>query len=231
MGSALPKVLHRAAGESLVERVLGVARRVPCERVLVVVGYGAEKVQRHLEGQGRIEWVLQEPQRGTGHALAQVENRAPAGALLLVLSGDAPLVRVETARQLLEAAEETAWGAMAVAEVEDPGSLGRVVVGAGGALVSCVEAADASAEERALRTVNAGFYALPVPDIFGYLQRVRPDNVQRELYLPEALNLAAKEGRRIDCLTLSDSTEAWGVNTPEELRRVEARLLERESGS
>ena len=116
---------------------------------------------------------------------------------------------------------------MAVADLESPGSLGRVVVGDGGRLVRMVETADADASDLALTTVNAGLYALPAPEVFGYLRRVRPNNAQNEIYLTDALNLAAADGESVRCMTLEDPSEAWGVNTPEDLALVESRLRER----
>src|SRR5260370_41866984 len=90
MRSRLPKVLHRAAGRPLVAWVLDAARAAGCERILVVVGHGSERVRAEIGG-GDITWVVQEPQRGTGHALAQVEGPVARPAGLLVLSGDVPL--------------------------------------------------------------------------------------------------------------------------------------------
>jgi UDP-N-acetylglucosamine diphosphorylase/glucosamine-1-phosphate N-acetyltransferase len=223
MRSPLPKVLHPAAGRTLLSWVIDAAREVPCDRIVVVVGHGAEEVRRSFAGDADLEWVAQREQLGTGHALAQVEGVVGSAARLLVLSGDVPLLRPATARRLLEEAA-AGWGAMAVAELEQPGSLGRVVVAADGRLEHMVEAADATPDELRLRTINAGLYALPAPEVFGYLRRVRPDNAQREIYLPDALNLAAADGRSVRCVLLDDPSEAWGVNTPDDLALVDARL-------
>ncbi len=81
------------------------------------------------------------------------------------------------------------------------------------------------------RTVNAGLYALPAPEVFGYLRTVRPNNAQNEIYLTDALNLAAADGSVVRCVQLEDPSEAWGVNTPQELALVESRLREREFAS
>jgi bifunctional UDP-N-acetylglucosamine pyrophosphorylase/glucosamine-1-phosphate N-acetyltransferase len=227
MQSALPKVLHRAAGRSLLDWVLAAARAVPCERIVVVVGHGADRLREELAGAHDLDLVVQEEQLGTGHALACVAGAVPPEARLLVLSGDVPLLRPATARRLLEAADR-GWGAMAVAELEEPGSLGRVLVDSAGRLRRSVEARDANPEEIALKVVNAGIYALPAADIFDYLGRVLPDNAQGEIYLPDALNLAAADGRAVICSMLEDPREAFGVNTPEELRQVDKVLRERE---
>src|SRR5579862_5157423 len=166
MRSRLPKVLHHAAGRPLLAWVLDAARAAGCERILVVVGHGSERVRAEVGGDD-LTWVVQEQQRGTGHALAQVEAQVAGQALLLVLSGDVPLVGAATLERLAAAAA-AGWGAMAVAELAHPAGLGRVVARAADAeagvppgeiLERIVEAADATPAELALRAVNAGLYA------------------------------------------------------------------------
>jgi bifunctional UDP-N-acetylglucosamine pyrophosphorylase/glucosamine-1-phosphate N-acetyltransferase len=149
---------------------------------------------------------------------------------MLVLSGDVPLVSAGTLHRLIEAARN-GWAAMAVAELEDPGSLGRVVAGPLGRLAKIVEAADASPEELSIGRVNAGLYALPTPDIFTFLRALRPDNAKGELYLTDALNAAAGEGHPIELVEIADPTESWGVNTRADLGRAHRTLLARHSAA
>jgi len=239
MNSPLPKVLHRAAGRPLLEWVLRAAVAAAVERILVVVGYGAEEVKetvgrafRDLGKGGEIGWVLQAEQKGTGHALAQAEEPlGGAPATLLVLSGDVPLVTPATLERLARSLEGGSWGALATAEPDDPGALGRVVARPGAeraeALERIVEARDATPAELAIRRINAGLYALPAPEIFAYLRRLTTHNAQGELYLTDALNLAAAEGNEIRLLPLADPREALGVNDRAELAQAEARLRDR----
>lgn len=236
MRSPRPKVLHEAAGRPLVAWVVEAAREAGCERVVVVVGPGHEEVRERLVeefGDGDkpprwLDWAVQETRRGTGHALLQARDALGAvRGRALVLSGDAPLVTAETLRRLHAAADD-AWGALAVAELPDPGSLGRVLVDDQGGLERIVETADASPDELAVRRVNAGFYALPIPEVFDELERITPDNVQGEIYLTDAPGAAAQRGARVALHVLEDPTEAWGVNTPRELERAHRRLLDRQ---
>jgi bifunctional UDP-N-acetylglucosamine pyrophosphorylase/glucosamine-1-phosphate N-acetyltransferase len=235
MASPLPKVLHPAAGRPLLAWVLEAARAAGCSRILVVVGHGAAEVQAEFSGEenGDLTWVLQAEQRGTGHALAQAEpHLAGASATVLVLSGDVPLVTPETLRELANRAntEDGAWGtwgAMAVAELADPGALGRVIADGEGNLRKIVEARDATAEEQAIRLVNAGLYALPAPALFGYLARLTPQNAQGELYLTDALGAAATDGHKIRLLPLTDPLESLGVNNRDELAQVDRLLGDR----
>src|SRR5215210_2413762 len=225
MRSAMPKVLHSAAGRPLLSWVIDTARAAGCEKILVIVGHGAEQVMREIDGDD-IQWVLQEKQRGTGHALMQAEPHVQGEANLLVLSGDVPLVSHATL-EALTAGAAAGWGAMAVAELDEPGSLGRVLAGGYGALRRIVEASDASPEELAVKRVNAGLYALPAPEIFDYLRQIGTNNAQGELYLTDAVTAAAAEHRLVLLVPLPDPSEALGVNTRAELARVHRRLLDR----
>lgn len=224
MRSSLPKVLHRAAGRPLLAWVVEAARRAGAERILIVVGHGAEQVREEVTGPD-LGWVLQAEQRGTGHALAQAEAEIPGAATVLVLSGDVPLVTPATLSRLAEAARGTG-GALAVAELPDPGSLGRVLVNGAGDLERIVEARDARPEELAVRRVNAGLYALPAPEIFARLREVEPHNAQNEIYLTDAVGDIA-ERQPVRLVPLDDPAEAWGVNNRRELALVHRLLLDR----
>lgn len=227
MRSALPKVLHRVAGRPLLAWVLDAARGAGCARIVVVVGHGAEQVREEVGGDD-LTWVIQEEQKGTGHALAQAGTAIGGASLLLVLSGDVPLVRPETLAELAAAAEG-GWGSLAAATLPEPGALGRVLADEAGRLSRIVEARDATGAELEVRRVNAGLYALPAPEIFGYLARLVPSNRQGELYLTDALGAAAADGKELALVDLPDPDEALGVNDRVELARVHRLLLGRHS--
>lgn len=260
MRSARPKVLHEVAGRPLLGWVLAAAREAGCEAIVVVVGHGASEVRAAFPDPDLL-YVEQREQRGTGDALAQVAplfapggaleiGAAASGATLLVLSGDVPLLRAATLERLAAAAEG-GWGAMAVAEVARPGSLGRVLgtlvaprpaASAASAasvaepegdaaiarrLVRIVEAVDATPSELAVREVNAGLYALPAPAIFPFLARLQPNNAKGELYLTDALGMAAADGAVIHLCPLEDPSEAAGINDRVELAAAHRELLDR----
>lgn len=231
MRSERPKPLHPVAGRPMLHWVLDAARAAGCERLLVVVGYGAEEVKASTPDAADVTWVEQRRQLGTGHALAQAEAAlAELGvddALLLVLSGDVPMVRPETLDALADAAEE--GGALAVATLDDPGSLGRVLARDDDprALDRIVEASDATDDELAIRRVNAGLYALPAPAVFDDLRRVGRGNAQGEIYLTDALGAAAADGREVRLHELEDFAEALGVNDRRDQARVHGILIRR----
>lgn len=224
MRSALPKVLHPVAGRPMLQWVIDSARAIGCERILIIVGHGADEVRAAVEGDD-LYFVEQTEQLGTGHALAQVEPHVDTTSTLLVLSGDVPLVTAATLESLSSAAEQ-GWGAMAVAELEEPGALGRVMA-RGNTLDRIVEASDASPEELQCPLINAGLYALPAPEIFDYLRRLNNDNAKGEFYLTDALGDAADEGRDLRLVQLDDVSEAFGVNDRKHLARVHRRLIQR----
>lgn len=226
--SERPKVLHSVGGRALVAWVVAAAREVGCSPIHVVVGSGAEEIRSVLEEEGLggpdIVWVRQRQPKGTGHALLSARESLRADGAVLVLSGDAPLVRPATLRALLDQAHR-GWGSLAVADVADPGSLGRVVQG-GGRLERIVEAADASRRELEIRTVNAGHYALPAPGIFDWLENLDAGNGQGELYLTDAVSAAARENP-VACVTVDDASEVLGVNSRAELAAVQRVLYRR----
>ncbi len=228
MRSERPKVLHRVGGRPLVAWVVAAAREAGCAPIHLVVGSGADEIRSVLEEEelgGRdIVWVEQRQQKGTGHALLMVREVLRADATVLVLSGDAPLVRPATLRELLERARD-GWGSVAVADLDDPGSLGRVVQ-RNGRLQRIVEAADAGERELAIRTVNAGHYALPAPAIFDWLEKLDTDNAQGEFYLTDAVSAAARENP-VACVRVEDASEVLGVNSRAELAAVQRVLYRR----
>jgi len=233
MRSSLPKVLHPVAGRPMIFWILEAARGAGCEQICVVVGHGADAVREAVSkelaavgAQESIRWVLQHEQLGTGHAVLQAEDEVPSGAQVLVLSGDVPLVTTETLELLCRRAED-GWGSMAVATLEEPARLGRVLVAGDGRLDRIVEAADATPSELEVQRINAGLYCLPEGQLFDLLKSVGTDNAQGEIYLTEALNAAVRDGEKVELVELEDPSETWGVNNRIQLSQVHLRMLER----
>src|SRR5919109_2091893 len=157
MRSSLPKVLHPLAGRPLLAHVLDTARELAPRKIVVVHGHGAEQVRAAFPD-NHIEWALQAEQLGTAHAVMQAMPSVSANADVLLLYGDVPLVRADTLKRLLQAAGDGL--AVLTADLDDPAAYGRVVRDAAGRVSRIVEQRDASSAERAIREINAGFYAL-----------------------------------------------------------------------
>lgn len=221
MRSERPKVLHAAAGRTLLDRVLDTARVVvPEERTVVVVGHGAEEVEAHLASRG-VRTALQRPQKGTGHALAVGLEAAPARSDgVVVLSGDVPLLPAAVLEELMTAVTEGAAGALLTTELAEPGAYGRVVRGADGAVVAVIEARDADERTLAVREVNAGVYAFALAPAAEALADLSPDNAQGEYYLTDVVAWLSSRQLPVAAVRLADSSLMQGVNTRADLARV-----------
>jgi bifunctional UDP-N-acetylglucosamine pyrophosphorylase/glucosamine-1-phosphate N-acetyltransferase len=223
MRSSLPKVLHPLAGRPLLAHVLDTARELSPRRIVVVHGHGAAQVKETFP-QEDLEWVLQAEQLGTAHAVMQAMPRVSADAQVLLLYGDVPLVRVATLRRLLEAAGDGL--ALLTAELEDPAAYGRVVRDVAGRVKRVVELRDASPVERAIREINAGFYALSAKRLSAWLKRIDNRNAQKEYYLTDLVALAVGDGVPVAAVKVEDAWEAAGVNSKAELAALERRYQE-----
>jgi bifunctional UDP-N-acetylglucosamine pyrophosphorylase/glucosamine-1-phosphate N-acetyltransferase len=222
MHSARSKVLHTAFELPLLEHVLRAVRPLAPTPLTVVVGHQAEQVEQAFGGAG-LAFVLQEPQRGTGHAVQTARAaiaRFPERPLLVV-SGDTPLLRSETLKTLLAAHHSRhASATLLTCELSRPGAYGRVLRSADGHVARIVEAVDASPEERAQREINAGIYVFDVPCLLLALDQLDDRNAQGEIYLTDVVGRLASEGRIIGALRTDDPHEALGVNTMEELAQA-----------
>ncbi|MFM7315100.1 MAG: NTP transferase domain-containing protein, partial [Cyanobium sp.] len=189
MKSDLPKVLQPLAGATLVERVLRSCEQLCPERRLLIVGHQAERVQESLAAHGGLEFVLQAPQNGTGHAVQQLlEPLAGFEGDLLVLNGDVPLLRGETIQNLL--GRHRASGAavtLLTARLPDPAGYGRVFADGEGRVSAIVEHRDCSEEQRRNDLINAGIYCFRWSALADVLPQLRSDNDQGELYLTDTV--------------------------------------------
>jgi bifunctional UDP-N-acetylglucosamine pyrophosphorylase/glucosamine-1-phosphate N-acetyltransferase len=227
MRSDLPKVLHPLAGRPLLSHVLDAARALSPRRIVVVHGHGAEKVRAAFAGASDIDWVLQAEQLGTGHAVQQAAPKLDAAGDALILYGDVPLVSADTLRRLVDAAS----GALAVltTELDDPTGYGRVVRDRKGNVARIVEHKDASTEERGIREVNAGFYAVGAARLSTWLARLKNENSQREYYLTDIVTFAVGEGLPVAGVRVEDPFEVAGVNSKRELALLERVVQERQA--
>jgi bifunctional UDP-N-acetylglucosamine pyrophosphorylase / glucosamine-1-phosphate N-acetyltransferase len=218
MRSDLPKVLHPLAGRPLLAHVLDTARALSPRKVHLVHGHGAEKVREAFAGQD-IAWILQAEQLGTAHAVMQAMPHIGADADVLLLYGDVPLVRAATLERLIRAAGDGL--ALLTAELADPAAYGRIVRDASGRVTRIVEARDASPKERAIREINAGFYALSARRLGTWLKKIDNRNAQKEYYLTDLVALAVAEKVPVTAVKADDGWEVAGVNAKRELAELE----------
>jgi bifunctional UDP-N-acetylglucosamine pyrophosphorylase/glucosamine-1-phosphate N-acetyltransferase len=226
MKSDLPKVLHPILDRPMVSFVIDSVKRVAPDKTILVIGYQAERVREACRG-ADVEFVLQEEQLGTGHAVLQCEEALSGfDGTVMVLNGDVPCLRTETLRGFIDFHDgQGAVGTVLTAVLPDATGYGRIVRGAGDKLLRIVEHKDATEEELAIREINSGLFCFDKAALFEALQGTGRDNVQKEYYLTDAIELMRREGLKVAAWRVDDEREVSGVNTLDELQAV-ARIIE-----
>lgn len=230
MKSDRAKVLHPLAGKPLLDHVLAACEAAGVPRAVVVVGARKEQVIAHLESRPRggmkVTWAVQDEQRGTGHALLCALPAVDAGGTpreIVVLCGDAPLLRPHTVAELLSV--HCAGGAAATvltAELPDPTGYGRVIRGPEGEVERIVEHKDATAMERKVKEINSADYVFDLVAVRSALVEVKSDNEQGEYYLTDTISILKARKKVVLAFQAGDPREVIGVNTPAQLAAAEA---------
>ncbi|MEV4738098.1 MULTISPECIES: bifunctional UDP-N-acetylglucosamine diphosphorylase/glucosamine-1-phosphate N-acetyltransferase GlmU [unclassified Microbacterium] len=231
MKSRLPKVLHPIGGRPLVGHVLTTAARLSAAHVEVVVRHERDQVVAALsESYPHAVFVDQDEVPGTGRAVQVAIDALPAefDGDVLVLSGDCPLADADTLTGFLDAHRTAgAPATLMTAVVEDPTGYGRVIRDADGSVDRIVEQKDASADEVAVREINAGMYVFRAATLRRYLPEIGVDNAQGEMYLTDVPGLLRRDGDRVAASVVSDVTVTYGVNDRAQLALVGRLLNER----
>jgi bifunctional UDP-N-acetylglucosamine pyrophosphorylase / glucosamine-1-phosphate N-acetyltransferase len=225
MKSGRAKVLHELGGLPLITYVCRTALSLGPEKIHVVVGHQAAEVERAVRAEvgDTAEFVTQAEQRGTGDAV--MSARAPlenSDSLLLVLSGDVPLIRAETLETFIE--RHRASGAtcsILSVRLENPTGYGRIVRAENDQFVRIVEQKDATSEEQKVKEINSGIYCFAARKLFAALRRVNPSNKQGEFYLTDVPQILLADGEKVDVYLHGDAREVSGINTRAELAEFE----------
>jgi bifunctional UDP-N-acetylglucosamine pyrophosphorylase / glucosamine-1-phosphate N-acetyltransferase len=227
MKSKLYKVLHPVCGKPMVQHVVEQISSLQMKQMVAVVGHGAEKVQEQLGD--HIQYVLQEEQLGTAHAVMQAEEvLANEEGVTLVVCGDTPLITSETMDKLI--AEHESLGAKATiltAKPEDPTGYGRIIRNSEGTVERNVEHKDATEEERKVTEINTGTYCFDNKALFDALKKVNNDNVQGEYYLPDVIEILKDAGEVVAAYQTPDFNETLGVNDRVALSKAESFMKKR----
>lgn len=218
MRSALPKVLHPVAGNSMLGHVIHSARQLQPQRIHVVIGHGADAVRERLAADD-LNFVLQDQQLGTGHAVAQAVPFITADTVL-ILYGDVPLIEVETLQRLLTHVAPQQLGLLTV-ELDDPTGYGRIVRDAAGKVTAIVEQKDANEAERAITEGNTGILAVPFERLGDWMSRLSNNNAQGEYYLTDVIAMAVGDGLVVATEQPHDAMEVQGANDRKQLAELE----------
>lgn len=218
MYSDLPKVLHRLAGKPMVKHVIDTCASVGAQHLYLVYGHGGDTMRAVLSDES-VHWILQAEQLGTGHAVNQASSQFQADDQILVLYGDVPLISEQTIENLLEAQPDGGIALLTVV-LDKPEGYGRIVR-RNGPVVAIVEDKDASQEQKLIKEINTGVMVATGRDLQRWLSQLKNENVQREYYLTDIIEIAHNEGRAVEAVHPERAIEVEGVNNRIQLARLE----------
>jgi UDP-N-acetylglucosamine diphosphorylase/glucosamine-1-phosphate N-acetyltransferase len=221
MNSDQAKVLHHLCGEPMLAYSLRLAKAIHSEKIVVIVGHQAERV-RGIFPLPELDFVDQEPQLGTGHAVLQARNHfCDYTGMILILCGDVPCLKTETVQSLIgHHCRQNAVVTVMTTLLDEPGSYGRVLTGSDGDVLRIVEARDATDQERKVREINTGIYCTDSRFLFEAVAQLKNVNRQQEYYLTDIIEIARKTGLRASSFVAADPLEVMGINTLEDLRKA-----------
>ncbi len=225
MKSSRPKVLHKLAGRPMLSHVVQTTASLAADRQVVITGHGAELVEDAMRASfgDALTFVRQMPQLGTGHAVQQAVPVLPDEGITLILNGDTPLIRAETAQALVDACAGQQLALLTI-ELPDATGYGRIVRDASGQQVlAIVEHKDATPAQREIKEVYTGVMAAPTARLKHWLSQLKNDNAQGEYYLTDVVAMAQAEGMNVVAAQASAEIEVLGVNSPLQLADLERR--------
>jgi bifunctional UDP-N-acetylglucosamine pyrophosphorylase/glucosamine-1-phosphate N-acetyltransferase len=225
MKSARAKVLHELDGLPLITYVCRAAQSLSPEKTYVVVGHQANEVEQAVKAElgDRAAFVTQTQQRGTGDAVKAAQSQLEdSGSLVLVLSGDVPLIRAATLSSFVSQhrASDAVCSILSV-RLENPTGYGRIIRDESEQFLRIVEQKDASLDEQKVKEINSGIYCFDAGKLFAALKRVEPANQQGEYYLTDVPQILLADGEKVDVYLHGDSREVSGINTRAELAEFE----------
>jgi len=223
MKSKKAKVLHRAGGRALIEHVVDTALQLTsAERIFVVVGHQAAEVQALVKDR-RVRFVMQQEQKGTGHAVMMARDvTQPHVGCLLVLYGDVPLLTASTLRTLITTQAGSDCAATIITTcLDDPTGYGRVIRAPDGTVQAIVEQRAATAQQFSIREINSGIYCFDAALLWKHIGEIQPNNPAREFYLTDIVEIFRRAGLRVQALQHDNPRELLGINTREELAAVD----------
>ncbi|MCB1984300.1 MAG: bifunctional UDP-N-acetylglucosamine diphosphorylase/glucosamine-1-phosphate N-acetyltransferase GlmU [Burkholderiales bacterium] len=220
MRSSLPKVLHPLAGKPMLAHVVNLAKKLNPDKLCIVIGHGGECVKDTIHDPD-LNWVVQAPQLGTGHALLQAQPCLGQEGMTLVLYGDVPLISLETLIRLIEVASDKNYGIL-TAVLENPDGYGRIIRDSEtNTIKGIVEQKDATEPQKTINEINTGIMVIPNAYLHEWLPRLDNNNAQQEYYLTDIVKMAVDQDVSV---VSSESVHEWeilGVNSRQQLAQLE----------
>ncbi|MCL4146647.1 UNVERIFIED_CONTAM: hypothetical protein GTU68_011705 [Idotea baltica] len=220
MNSSLPKVLHRIGGKTMLQHVIDSCRLLQCEKLVIVYGHGGDLVKEETTDSA-VDWVLQEEQKGTGHAVLQAHDFIADDNIVVIAYGDVPLIKSETLNKLVSKLSDASLSVLTT-KLDNPTGYGRIIRDKNSKISAIVEQKDANENQKLVNEVNTGFIAAKGKDLKRWLNQIKPNNNQAEYYLTDCIALAVAEGGLVEAAVCDDHFEVQGVNN-----RIQQAQLER----
>jgi bifunctional UDP-N-acetylglucosamine pyrophosphorylase/glucosamine-1-phosphate N-acetyltransferase len=218
MKSKLPKVLHPIAEKPMVQHIIDTLNTLGADNIHLIYGHGGDQL-KHALAENDLNWCLQAEQLGTGHAVQQAVPYFKDNEDVLILVGDAPLIKASTLQQLIEVKKHADLALLTV-ELEDPTGMGRIIR-EGEQVTAIVEHKDASPAQRAIKEINTGMMIMGGADLKRWLSALKSDNAQGEYYLTDVIEMAASEGKVIKASQPDSAIEVEGINNRKQLAMIE----------
>ena len=229
MKSELLKVAHHVAGKPIVSYVADTVQHIGIDNIYMVIGHQADSIKALFDTQN-VQFVLQDKQLGTGHAVMQV---SPTYSLkeestVLILAGDCPLIKPDTLTNLLNMhTESNAAATILTTKMEEPASYGRILRGNMGTVLGIKEAKDCTEDELKIKEINTGVYAFNSSFLFENLKNLNTNNTQGEYYLTDIIHILKAHGEPISAYCIDDSDQAIGINTRLDLAKSNQVIYQR----
>ena len=224
----MPKVLHEICGRPMLAFVFDACREAGIADCIGVIGYGKEMVRDTFAADRGIEWVEQNQQNGTGHAVMMARELLPRYEHVVVLCGDGPLIRAETIRHLIDThTREKAAATLATAVLDDPTGYGRIHRDERGTFLGIVEHGDATQQQRTIREINPSYYCFDAKKLAGCLDRLKPNNVKNEYYITDVFSLLLQQGDKVFAVTSVPPEDIFSINSRADLALVNRVMRDR----
>lgn len=216
MKSDRSKLMHTIIDRSMLSYIIDALRAVSVQRIVLIVGYQAESIKEAFPD---VEFALQQPQLGTGHAVMQATQLKDEDGDTLIINGDGPCIQPETLEKLFQTNQDASL-TLLTSVLDDGAHYGRIVRDENSHVQAIVEAKDCTEEQKQICEINAGMYCFKNRDLFDNLDKLTTNNAQNEYYLTDLVKILANQGKVVKGLVVENRDEVMGINDCVELNKA-----------